>query len=125
MNVGPTPSSQLPVRLSFGEGGETKTVSPRPVTRWRFPLLDERARFLLSGFCADRWLNFARCDRRNSANVFAQVAKLIPRDERRYHLLLCEVDLLVLKYRAAIQNVANGFLEREVLNPMQVASTIK
>ena len=55
----------------------------------------------------------------------AQVAKLITQDERRYHLLLCEVDLLVLKYRAAIQNVANGFLEREVLNPMQVASTIK
>jgi hypothetical protein len=97
----------------------------RRLNRITGPAIDEQVRFLLGGFCADRRLNLATCDRRNSAVDFGQVLKLVPRDERRWHRLLTESDLLVMKCRAAIQNVAYELLEREVLNPMQVASIIQ
>jgi hypothetical protein len=88
-------------------------------------LIDERVRFLLGGFCADRRFNPALADRRNSSIDFEQALHLIPTDERKWHRLLTEADLLVTQYRRAIQNVALELLEHEVLNPMQLASIIR
>jgi hypothetical protein len=82
-------------------------------------------RFLFAGFLADRRFDSARCNRQNSRADFEQALQLVPRDERRWHRLLTEADLLVMKYRAAIQNVALESLEREILNPLQISSIIR
>ena len=38
VNVGPAPINQLPARLAEGDSIETTITSPKPVTRWIFPL---------------------------------------------------------------------------------------
>jgi hypothetical protein len=85
----------------------------------------KRVHFLLAGFCADRRFNPTLADRRNSADDFEQALKLVPRDERRWHRLLSQTDMLVAQYRRAIQNVALELLEREILNPLQLTSIVR
>ena len=92
--------------------------------------VDEQVRFLLGGFLADRRFNTALCSRENSAADFEKAVLLLKsfpasQHEQQWHRLLTEADLLVAQYRTAIQNVANELLEREVLNPMQIASIIR
>lgn len=46
--------------------------------------VDERVRFLLAGFCADRRFAPRFADRRNSAADFEHALELVPTDERRW-----------------------------------------
>jgi hypothetical protein len=83
----------------------------------------EIARFLLGGFCAERRFYPALCNRENSSRDFAAVLQYVPSDEL-WHRRLCEAELLVTRYRLAIQNVAQELLEYGSLNASRIARVV-
>lgn len=85
---------------------------------------NEIARFLFGGFCAERRFYPALCNREDSRADFEPALEYLPSDEM-WHRRLCEAELLVARYRLAIRNVASELLERNSLNPMQIATLVR
>ena len=77
------------------------------------PAADQRVRFLLAAFCADRRFAPALASRENSADDSAEALTLV--DETRLERLLHETEIVIATHWSAVEAVAQALLERNSL----------